>query len=140
MVGVWKGFLLDRIAEWGLPVGGDWTFVVRNNYQPPGSYLNVMWFHNGGAFPCVVVKCCDDPAPLKMEFQNLQRVHELAPAFAPRPLHFGPLGRLCGLWMEGLPGAGLSPAKCCDPDVLPRLAEVVASLHTAVRRSPKAGS
>jgi aminoglycoside phosphotransferase (APT) family kinase protein len=133
MVAVWKGFLLDKIAEWRLPAGGEWTFVIHNNYQPHGSNLNVMWFHNGGAFPRVVLKFCDDPEPLKVEFENMRRAHDCSPAVVPNPLHFGPQGRLWGLWMEGVPGSMLSTAECCSQDVLPHLVEIVASLHAAVR-------
>ena len=62
MIGIWKGFLLDKLAEWGLPAGGEWSFVVNNNYHPHCNYLNVMWFHNGGEFPRVVVKFCEEYA------------------------------------------------------------------------------
>jgi aminoglycoside phosphotransferase (APT) family kinase protein len=133
MVGIWKLFLLDKIAEWRLPAGGEWSFVIYNNYQPHCSNLDVMWFHNGGAFPRVVVKFCNDPAPLKREFENIRRAHQCAPAVVPRPLHFGPQGHLWGLWMEGVPGSALTTAKSYASDVQHRLVEMVASLHAAVR-------
>jgi aminoglycoside phosphotransferase (APT) family kinase protein len=134
MVAVWKSFLLDRIAEWRLPVGGEWSFIIHNNYHPHISNLNVMWFHNGGMFPRVMLKFCDHPAPLKVEFENLRRAHECAPAVVPSPLHFGPQGPLWGLWMEGVRGTAPSTVQCCSPDVLSHLVEIVASVHAAVGR------
>jgi len=134
MIGVWKGLLLDNVAEWRLPVGGEWSFVIYNNYQPHCSNLDVLWFHNRTAFPRVVAKFCNDPAPLKKEFENMRRAHQCAPAVVPKPLHFGPLGHLWGLWMEGVPGSVITTAKSYAPDVLHCLVEIVASLHAAVRR------
>jgi aminoglycoside phosphotransferase (APT) family kinase protein len=134
MIRIWKGYLLDKAAEWGLPAGGDWTFVVQNNYQPQCSNLNVMWFHNAGEFPRVVVKFCSDPEPLEREFANMRRVHQAAPTVVPTPLHFGPHEHLWGLWMEGVPGSVLTPAEAGAPDVVRSMGEMVASLHSAVRR------
>ena len=134
MIGIWKGFLLDRLAEWRLPAGGEWNFVLHNNYHPHCNNLNVMWFYNGGAFPLVVAKYSDNPAQLEREFENIRRVHECAPAVAPNPLHFGRQGHLWGLWMEGVPGSVLTTAKCYAPDVLRSVVELVASFHSAIRR------
>jgi aminoglycoside phosphotransferase (APT) family kinase protein len=133
MIGAWKGFLFDNVAKWRLPAGGEWSFVIHNNYQPHCSNLNVMWFHNHGAFPRVVVKFCTDPAPLKKEFENMRRAHQCAPAVVPGPLHFGPHGHLWGLWMEGVPGSVLTTAKGYAPDALHSLVAMVATLHAAVR-------
>src|ERR1035438_2205690 len=130
MIGIWKGFLLNKAADWGLPAGGEWSFVIFNNYQPQCSNLDVMWFHNGGSFPRVVVKFCDDPAPLKLEFENMRRAHECAPSIVPKPLYFGPQGRQWGLCMEGVPGSVLTTAEGHAPDVLHSLVEMVASLRS----------
>jgi aminoglycoside phosphotransferase (APT) family kinase protein len=136
MVGAWKRFLLDRIVEWHLPTGGEWNFVIRNNYQPHGGSINVMWFHNGGEFPRVVVKFYNDPAPLRIEFENMRRVHGCAPAVVPNPLHFGAQGSLWGFWMEGVPGSPFATFESYAPDLLRSLTETVASLHAAVRQVP----
>lgn len=139
MIGIWKGFLLDKSAEWGVPAGGEWTFVIHNNYEPHcfRGNLNVMWFCNGGNFPRVVVKFCEDPVRLKKEFENMRSAHEVAPAIVPTPFHFGPQGRLWGLWMEGVPGAVLMGKEAYAPDVLYSMVEMVASLHAAVRPNPE---
>jgi hypothetical protein len=136
MIGAWKRFLLDSVAAWRLPVGGEWSFVIRNNYQPHGGSINVMWFHNGGEFPRVVVKFYNDPAPLKIEFENMRRAHEFAPAIVPNPLHFGPQGHLWGFWMEGVPGSVLTAPGGYTPAILDSVVEMVASLQVAVRHMP----
>jgi Phosphotransferase enzyme family len=131
MIGLWKRVLLDNIADWRLPADGEWSFVVSNNYQPHCSNISVMWFHNGGAFPSVVVKFGENPVPLKAEFENMRRAHESAPAVVPNPLHFGLQGRLWGLWAEGVPGSVLTGY---DPKLLDSLVETVTSLHLGLRR------
>jgi aminoglycoside phosphotransferase (APT) family kinase protein len=137
MLGVWKTFLLGRLAEWRLPAGGDWTFVIHNNYHPHYSNLNVMWFHDADTFPRVVVKFSNDHARLKKECENIQLAHKLAPALVPNPLHSGLQGHLWSLWMEGVPGSVLSTSKAPSPEILRSLVDMVASLHAAFRRVPQ---
>jgi aminoglycoside phosphotransferase (APT) family kinase protein len=134
MIGAWKNILLENAAEWRLPAGGEWNFLVHNNYHPHGSYLNILWFHNGGQFPRVVVKCSSDAAEVKREFENARLAHQCAPDVVPAPLHVGHQGELWGFWMEGVPGSVLRTAGGLAPRVSHSLADMVASLHSAVRR------
>jgi hypothetical protein len=134
MIGIAKNFVIAKSAEWHLPADGEWNCVVYNNYQPQCTNLNLMWFHNGGDFPRVMVKFCDDRNRLKVEFENLRDARECAPAVVPKALHFGRQGHMWGLWTEGVPGSVLSSAKSRLPNVLRGLTTMIASMHAASRR------
>jgi aminoglycoside phosphotransferase (APT) family kinase protein len=135
MIDQWKHFVLDRVTEWNLPQGGEWTFLLHNNYHPQCTTLNVLWFHNGERFPRVVAKLYRESERVKQEFKNLVQVHQSAPAWVPKPLHFGAVGEYWALWMEGVPGSSFSGGNGNTPRVLRSLVEMLVSLHRAVRNS-----
>jgi len=136
MIGTWRDFLIDHLAEWRLPTGGNWSFVLHNNYYPHMTTLNILWFRNGSVFPDVVVKFTNQAAPMEKEHRNMQRAYACAPAIVPRPLYFGQQGRLWGLWMEGVPGLMLQADRDCSPALLRSLVDTICSFHGAARRTP----
>lgn len=133
MISQWKGFLLEKAAEWDLPQSGKWSFLFNNNYHPHASNLNLLWFHDGDEFPRVVTKAFRDPQLPKREFENLQRVYSRASAWVPKPLHFGLQGQFWTLWMEGVPGMRFRTGKHYAPAMLRSVVEAVARMHGAVR-------
>src|ERR1035437_2762109 len=108
-----KRILSTRAAEWGLPPGGEWSFLFHNNYQPTGSgsNINLLWFHRDEPFPRAVTKMPRDQSTLAREFQNLQAVYPLAPRHVPRPMHLGEADGFGMLWMEGVPGRRIPPGR-----------------------------
>lgn len=133
MVKTWSGFLRDHSPDWGLPSTGDWNFWFYNNYHPHCVNLDLMWFHGADRFPRVATKLDRNPEILQREFDNLRQVYSRAPEWVPRPLSFGRLGDFWALWMEGLPGAPLQIPRGHVSPLLGRIAEMIASIHAAVR-------
>jgi thiamine kinase-like enzyme len=129
MMSEWKTCLLERAAEWGLPDSGDWDFLLYNNYHPHCSDLDVFWFHNGGSLPRVVTKVSRERTRPEHEFARLRQVHELAPKWVPKPLHFGAEGNFWLLWMEGVPGTKFQGQS--TPASLRAMVETVAGIHEA---------
>lgn len=135
MIGQWKALLLEKAAEWDLPRDGEWSFLFNNNYHPHCSNLNLLWFHNGGQFPRVVSKIFRDPEIPKREFESLNKVYNCAPAWVPRPLHFGLQGESWILWMEGVPGLRFQARNRYAPVTLRSIGDMVASMHGGMQKA-----
>ena len=116
----------------GPPNGGEWSFLLHNNYQPHYSTLNLLWFHDGSEFPQVVTKLYRQPEVLQREFQNLTQAHACVPALVPKPLHFGQQQEFWTLWMEGVPGWRIH-TEDQSPAMLRSMVDMVASMHGALR-------
>ena len=132
MISRWRNFLQERLEEWKLPTSGEWTFLFMNIYHPAGSNIDILWFHDGGAFPLVVTKLCREERILRWEFENLTRVHSCAADWAPKPLRLEKQGDFWALWMKGVPGSTFLPREY-RPAVLKSLADTLASMHGAIR-------
>jgi aminoglycoside phosphotransferase (APT) family kinase protein len=133
MVKTWNRFLLSHCTDWGLPSTGDWNFWFYNNYHPHCVNLDLMWFHDADRFPRVATKLDRNPEILQREFDNLRQVYARAPEWVPKPLSFGRLDDFWALWMEGLPGSPLQIPPGHVAPILDRIAEMIASIHAAVR-------
>ena len=131
-----KRILSTRAAEWGLPPGGEWSFLFHNNYQPTGSgsNINLLWFHRDEPFPRAVTKMSRDQSTLAREFQNLQAVYPLAPRHVPRPMHLGEADGFGMLWMEGVPGRRIPPGRRYPASMLAASVDMLVSIHSAVTK------
>lgn len=134
MIEDWKQVISTRAAEWGLPTGREWTFLFHNNYQPKDSAINLMWFYRNEQFPRLVTKMCRSQGILAREFQNLQAVHPLAPRFVPRPMHLANADGFGMLWMEGVPGHRIPPARRYSASMLTTSVDMLVSIHRALNR------
>jgi aminoglycoside phosphotransferase (APT) family kinase protein len=137
MIREWKSFLEENARVWGFP-RDKWEFLLHNNYHPHCSNINLLWFQADADYPLVVTKLYRQPEILRREFDNLTRVHASAPAWVPRPLHFGFQGSFWALWMEGRRGSRYTGTTVHSMDTLRALADMVASLHGAVRQNAEA--
>jgi aminoglycoside phosphotransferase (APT) family kinase protein len=135
MIRDWQNFLVDHVSEWGVSGSGEWHFLLHNNYHPHCSNINVLWFEGKSKFPAVVTKLYREPEILRREFGNLKRAHGLAPAWVPRPLHFGQQGPFWSLWMQGLPGARYAVQTKHSPATLRSMIDMVAALHSEVAKT-----
>jgi hypothetical protein len=134
MISEWKAFLLESVAEWGLPRAGEWSFLFNNNYHAHYSGFNLLWFHDGSQYPRVVAKICREPRLVQREFENLKHAYRRAPAWVPRPLHFGSQGEFWMLWMEGVPGLPFGANAGSSPAVLRSMVEMLGLMHGAFRK------
>jgi aminoglycoside phosphotransferase (APT) family kinase protein len=128
----WQQQLTTKAAEWGLPAGDRWTFLLHNNYQPTASTINLLWFYGQEAFPRAVTKMASDHDILAREYRNLQEVYSVAHSHVPRPLSLGESDGFTMLWMEGVPGLRISGRY--SKGLLVELSEMLVSIHRAVRR------
>jgi aminoglycoside phosphotransferase (APT) family kinase protein len=126
-----KTFILENSTDWGLPAGEAWRFWVYNNWHPHCANLDIMWFHENDVFPRVISKLDRKPETMAREFANLSQVHACIPEYVPRPLKFGKFDDFWALWMEGVPG--LPFAVNHSSKTLPRIVEMLVSIHSAVR-------
>jgi hypothetical protein len=133
MLTVWQEFLENRISEWGISAGGEWTPLFHNNYHPHFSGINLLWFREQDKFPGIFTKLHADRKIIEQEFHNLNRVCTASPNRSPRPLHCGPLGAHWALWMTGVPGFRFSFAKEYSLDLLQTVANAIIDLHRDVR-------
>ena len=127
-----KSLLMENARAWGMPAGGEWTFLFHNNYHSHHSNVNLLWFHNGSRSPVVVTKVFEDSGVPEREFQNLRQAHHYAGEWVPRPLHFCRRGRFWTLWLEGVPGCRIFRY---SPAILQSMTAAVASMHAGMRNS-----
>jgi len=130
-----KQLLSTRAAEWGLPAGGKWNPIFHNNHQPTRSTINLLWFHQNDKFPRAVTKMLwRGHSVLAQEFQRLQAVYTLAPRYVPRPMHLGDMDGFGMLWMEGVPGCRIPPARRYPTSLLSASVDILVSIHRAVNK------
>lgn len=132
MIGEWTRLLEVHSAEWGLPAGGRWNFLLHNNYQPNFSGMNLFWFRNGGRDPLVITKIFPDAALSRQEFERLQDAYACAPGCVPRPLGLYEQRAYWTLWMSGVPGSRLSVNLVSDSGI-DQLSDALARVHAGGR-------
>lgn len=107
MIGEWKSALAANAENWGLPTDGKWSFILRNNYLPTCSTVNLFWFHDAVPHPLVVTKIFPESVSPQQELRNLQVAYSFAPTVVPKPLGLFSNGRFWALWMAGMAGERL---------------------------------
>lgn len=140
MICQWKRILLTRAAEWDMPVGVEWSFLLHNNYHPNSASFNVLWFCQEERFPRAVAKVCPQENVLRREFENLTCVYPLARGCVPKPLHLELVDGLWMLWMAGVPGLRVSSRRNYSPSELTPVVDMLASIHRAVQSGAEACS
>ena len=127
-------FLREKAAEWGLPPAAQWRSLFYNNYQPHNSTLNLLWFAGEDATPRVITKIYRDSTLPAREFENLTYAYACAPAWTPKPLHFGFDGQFWTLWMDGVPGLPVPSHGRFSAATLRSMTKALVSMHSAMRK------
>jgi hypothetical protein len=132
-------FLREKAAEWHLPPAAQWRSLFYNNYQPHNSTLNLLWFADEDTTPRVVTKIYRDVVLPSREFENLNSAYACAPAWTPKPLHFGFDGLFWTLWMEGVPGLPIPSKGRFSAATLHSMTKALISMHCGMRKASAPG-
>jgi aminoglycoside phosphotransferase (APT) family kinase protein len=133
MIREWKVVLSENARQWALPVKGEWTFLLHNNYQPNYSGVNLFWFHDNKRDPLVVTKVFPEPSLANQEFRNLSDAHSCAPREVPKPLGLFEHRHSWALWMSGVTGSPLT-ADLLSDSMIDRFCDTLVAIQVGVAK------